>query len=84
MASWQPGGKAILERWTRGTSEFYVEAWKLNEMQGAEQRSMKPSEIKENWGRFPSEQSQVVEGKRKELHATVRELEEAVSSEMRS
>ncbi|MGQ0668298.1 MAG: hypothetical protein ACT4PO_01255 [Actinomycetota bacterium] len=79
-----PEVKAILERWSKGTSEFHVEAWKLNEMQGAEQRSMKPSEIKENWGRFPSEQWQVVEGKRKDLHATVRDLEEAVTSEMRS
>jgi hypothetical protein len=76
--------KTILERWSKGTSEFYLEAWKLNEMQGAAQRSMKPSEIKENWGRFPTEQWQAVEGKRMNLHAVVRELEDAVSSEMRS
>ncbi|MEX1262711.1 MAG: hypothetical protein WEE66_02055 [Actinomycetota bacterium] len=79
-----PEVKAILEHWSKGTSLFYVEAWKLNEMQGAEQRSMKPSEIKENWGLFPTAQWQVVEAKRKELHAIVRELEDAVSAEMRS
>jgi hypothetical protein len=78
-----PDVKAILECWSKGTSGFFAEAWKLNEMQGAAQR-MKPSEIKENWGLFPSDQWQVVEGTRKELHAIVRELEDAVSSEMRS
>jgi hypothetical protein len=76
--------KSILERWSKGTNVFYAEAWKLNEMQQAVQRGEKPSEIKATWGLFPIEQWQALEAKRRELHAAVRELEDEVSSELRS
>jgi hypothetical protein len=53
-------------------------------MQGAQQRGVPPSEIKENWGCYVTDAWQELEAKRRGLHGTVAELKSTVNAEMRA
>lgn len=81
-----PEAKEILERWSRGCSQFYNDVWYLDTIQNEEQNrpGVKPSDIKASYGVTKQEQWQRVEAQRAALHKVVRELEDAVNSEMRA
>lgn len=78
-----PEAKAILERWAKKRTEFFNDAWLLDAMQN--DRGLKlPSDEKETYGVTLSDQWKQVEASKKELHGIVRELEDAISSELRA
>ena len=78
-----PQAKSILERWSKKANEFFSDAWLLDEMQNDRMRA-KPSDLKAAYGATLTEQWQKVDVAKKELHGIVRELEDAVSSELRA
>lgn len=78
-----PQAKAILERWAKTRNEFFNDAWYLDEMQNGRTPG-KPSDLKAAYGVTLTGQWQKVDAAKKRLHGTVRELEEAVSSELRA
>lgn len=77
-----PACKKILERWSRRIREFFLDAQLLDQIQQAQ--GMTSSQIKSTYGANSAEQWQKVEQARKDLHGLVRELEDAISSEVRT
>lgn len=75
--------KAVLERWAKKRTEFFSDAWYLDTMQNDASLN-RPSDAKANYGVTLSEQWQKVDASKKSLHAVVRELEDAISSELRA
>jgi hypothetical protein len=69
--------KDILERWAKRRQEFYADAWLLDRMQ------KEHGDPKKYGLRMAEQWKKVVEG-RTQLHAMVRELEDAVSAELRA
>ena len=72
--------KSILERWAKKRSEFFAAAWYLDTMQN----DQAVTDVKANYDITLSDQWRKVEGGRAALHGIVRELEDAVSAELRA
>jgi hypothetical protein len=76
--------KDIVERWARRRNEFFIDAWYLDGMQNDHvPSSMTNEEFETRWGIKLGDQWAKVDGDRKDLHALVREIEDAVNAELR-
>jgi hypothetical protein len=71
--------KAVLGRWAKRRNEFFNDAWYLDRIQHDQS-----SRTKADYGVTLSEQWHKVETARVDLREIVRELEDAVSSELRA
>jgi hypothetical protein len=76
-----PEVKEILQRWIKRRNEFFVEADLLDAMREAERRGR---EVEKSYGQSVPAKWREVADTRRELHGLVRELEDAVSTEMRA
>jgi hypothetical protein len=75
-----PEVKAVLERWAKKRNEFFNVAWYLDAMQN----DQTTTDVKATYGITLTRQWQKVDATKKELHGIVRELEDAVSAELRA
>jgi hypothetical protein len=73
--------KAILEQWAKLRNTFFSEAWLLDRMQNDEQLGR---DVENSYGHPLVDQWKKVDEIRRELHAIVRELEDAANAEMRA
>src|SRR5207247_6940824 len=75
--------KDIVERWAKRRNEFFIDAWYLDGMQNDPMPSSTTAEeFETRWGIKLGDQWAKVEGDRKDLHALVREIEDAVNFEL--